>query len=107
MVFRDASEPTDIIWENRHFSRQEYFKRQLIAFVVIGIILFLSFLTIYFISTYSAKIAAVFPPQDCREMDGLYSGDEFRKYAVDDYDYVTEKANRVSDGTLQCFCQIE
>ena len=109
MFFRDASEPTDIIWENRHFSRRDYFKRQLIAFLVVGLILFLSFLTIFFISTYSAKVAAVFPPQDCENFDGLYSAEDYPRYAVDDYEYITEKpdAGRISDGTLQCFCQKE
>ena len=27
MKFVDASEPTDIIWENRHFSRMDYIYR--------------------------------------------------------------------------------
>lgn len=27
MRFKNASEPTDIIWENRHFTRADYFKR--------------------------------------------------------------------------------
>lgn len=27
LKFKDASEPTDIIWENRHFTKADYIKR--------------------------------------------------------------------------------
>ena len=57
MVFKDASEPTDIIWENRHFSRLDYIKREILAIVIITIVLFISFIIILLISNFSAKIA--------------------------------------------------
>mmetsp|Transcript_33793 Transcript_33793/g.44587 ORF Transcript_33793/g.44587 Transcript_33793/m.44587 type:complete len:597 (-) Transcript_33793:841-2631(-) len=107
MRFADASEPTDIIWENRHFTRQDYFKRQLGAFIVIGLILFISFLIIFKISSYSAKVASVFPLVDCEQVGKLYPGDLYKTYAIDDYDYITEKEGRQASGVLQCFCQKE
>ena len=107
MVFNDASEPTDIIWENRHFTTADYFKRQLIAFTLVALVLAISFFTIFKISTYSAKVGAVFPPVDCEGVADMYEGDFLRQYAVDDYEYITAKANRQSSGTLQCFCKLQ
>lgn len=94
MFLNDASEPTDIIWENRHFTRADYFYRQLIAFTVICLVLAISFITIFKISTYSASVASVFPPADCGGIQDLYAGDMFRDAAVDDYEYITEKPGR-------------
>ena len=37
MKFKTCSEPTDIIWENRHFTRRDYFFRQLWAFIIIAV----------------------------------------------------------------------
>ena len=70
--FTDASEPTDIIWENRHFTRRDYIIRELIALGAIVILLFLSLLIIMYISLYSARMAATFPPQDCESVQSSY-----------------------------------
>ena len=78
MVFSDASEPTDIIWENRHFTTADYFKRQLIAFSLVALVLAVSFFTIFKISSYSAKVGAVFPPVDCEGVADMYEGDFLR-----------------------------
>lgn len=107
MEFHDASEPTDIIWENRHFSKVDYIKRQIIAFIIIGLVLAISFIIIFLISQYSAKIASVFPSVDCKKIDDLYSDDLYRDYAIIDYKYVTGKEGRQASGTLQCFCKQE
>jgi len=90
MEFKDASEPTDIIWENRHFTPKDYIVRQLIAFSVIVLLLCGSFAVIYRISSYSAKVAAVFPPVDCEGIESNYVGDLLRQYAIQDYNYITE-----------------
>jgi len=65
MKFSKPSEPTDIIWENRHYSKFDYLYRQLFAAIVIGILLFGSLILIYAISAWSAKLAAVYPPVSC------------------------------------------
>mgnify|MGYP000737003631 FL=1 len=70
--FKDASEPTDIIWENRLFTKKDYIIRQLKAFLIIAILLAGSFGIILAISAYSAKMAAVFPPQDCAGVENAY-----------------------------------
>ena len=101
--FDDASEPTDIIWENRHFTDAQYICRQLFAYVVIAVLLSGSFGIIYAISTYSAAMAKVFPPQDCEGVESAY-GNLLEQYASDDYDYILSHEGAQSAGTLQCFC---
>lgn len=72
MKFRKASEPTDIIWENRIYTRTDYFFRQLVAFTIIGILLFASFAVIYKVARMSAEIAREFPKVDCQAIEQTY-----------------------------------
>lgn len=102
--FKDASEPTDIIWENRHFTATDYMWRQLRAFIIIALLLGGSFGIIFVISGYSAAVAAVFPPQDCEGVTDAY-GSTLEKYASLDYDYIKSHEGAQSSGTLQCFCK--
>ena len=74
MKFRKASEPTDIIWENRIFTQTEYFFRQLVAFSIIGVLLFGSFAFIYNVARTSAEIAREFPKVDCDAISTTYGG---------------------------------
>lgn len=47
---KEASEPTDIIWENRQLSRLDRFKREVITVVIITLVLAGSFLLIFVVS---------------------------------------------------------
>lgn len=47
MKFEKASEPTDIIWENRRFTAMDYLKRELFAYILIGVLLFGSVCVVY------------------------------------------------------------
>lgn len=102
--FKNASEPTDIIWENRHFTQRDYLFRQLFAFFIIGILMFGSLIVIYIISAYSVNLARVFPPTNCDGIELAYGGN-LQEYAVMDYDYIQSTENEPSSGCLQCFCQ--
>lgn len=57
----DASEPTDIIWENRHFTSMERLKRTIIVVGIIAVLLFLSFILLFTLSVTSSKIAGQYP----------------------------------------------
>ena len=87
-IFDKPSEPTDIIWENRQYTPRDYFFRQLFAFTIIGIMLFGSFIFIYWISAFSAEMGAVFPAVDCAGIKAAYT-DLLQTYAVKDYDYIS------------------
>jgi len=102
--FNKPSEPTDIIWENRHFTRSDYIWRQLFAYAIIGVLLFGSFIFIYWIQSTSAEMGRVFPAADCSGIHEAYSS-KMQAYAVDDYDYVQANPGKQSSGVLQCFCQ--
>ena len=54
LIFKKCSEPTDIIWENRHFSGWDYIKRQTLVCVLIGMLLVGSFVLIYWVSSFAA-----------------------------------------------------
>jgi len=104
MYFENCSEPTDIIWENRHFTDRDYLIRQIYAFVIIGVLLFGSMILIYWISAFSAEMAAVFPAVSCDGIKDAY-GDSLETNAVADYDYIMDNPGQPSSGCLQCFCQ--
>jgi len=72
MEFKQASEPTDIIWENRIYTKTDYFFRELVAFTIIGILLFGSFAFIYKVARTSAEIAREFPKVDCDAIEMTY-----------------------------------
>jgi hypothetical protein len=70
--FEDAAEPTDIIWENRHFTGFERFKRTLIVIGVVFLLLFLSFIIIFTCSAMAAKPVLKYP-QSALICGNLYS----------------------------------
>ena len=72
MKFKNASEPTDNIWENRHFVKSETRSREFIAFLIIGFLLFLSFLFIFKVSRLSSSIAKTFPAVSCEAINNNY-----------------------------------
>lgn len=106
MEFKRASEPTDIIWENRIYTATDYFFRQLVAYFIIGVLLFGSFAFIYTVASKSAEIAAEFPNRDCDAIKETY-GNQLQTFAVADYDFVVANDGLPSSGALQCFCADE
>ena len=75
MKFNKASEPTDIIWENRIYTAADYFFRQLVAFSIIAVLLLGSFAFIYKVARTSSEIAREFPKVDCASIRETY-GDQ-------------------------------
>jgi hypothetical protein len=54
--FNGASEPTDIIWENRHFTKKDYVWRQILAYAIIFVALAFCFWLTYVIAAKAAKV---------------------------------------------------
>ena len=67
-----ASEPTDIIWENRHFTKRDYLKREIFAYTIILIALAGCFYLTYLIARAAAEVSKVFPPLDCNALRNNY-----------------------------------
>ena len=72
LVFEETSEPTDIIWENRHWTRAQIFWRAIAAWIIILILMAGSFVFIYWVSSLSSKVARVFPTVDCETLRTNY-----------------------------------
>lgn len=72
LKFYETSEPTDIIWENRHFTRREIFWRSICAWIVIIFLLSASFIFIYWVSSMSSDVSHVFPVKDCNNVVSTY-----------------------------------
>lgn len=72
MKFKEASEPTDIIWENRVYTKTDYWIRSFFAFSIIGVLLLGSFAFIYKVARTSADIAIEFPKVDCAAIEQTY-----------------------------------
>lgn len=104
LEFLDASEPTDIIWENRYLTRKAIFWREICAWIVIAILMSGSFVIVYYVSGLSAKIARVFPTVDCDTLLANY-GSEIDEFALADYNFIEDHPGMQSSGCLQCFCQ--
>lgn len=56
MRIKNASEPTDIIWENRHFSVYERYVRTFIVIMISFLLLLISFAVIYEVTEISVSI---------------------------------------------------
>ena len=66
-----ASEPSDIIWENRHFTTCERMKRKAIVYSIISLMLFASFIIIFILQSTSDKALQKYPIiSDCSKLIG-------------------------------------
>ena len=73
LVLVESTEPTNIIWENRHWTAADYMKRTAIVFVVIFFLVLVSFGMIFFCKQFSIKINNKYPMVDCDLTRSTYS----------------------------------
>ena len=73
---KQAVEPSDIIWENRNMTSSARLKRAFIIFIVIGSILVMSFVLIFWISRHVSRLAEKYPMQNCPLMEKNYADKE-------------------------------
>jgi len=59
--FKQATEPTNIIWENRHYTWKDYLWRQFLAYLIIFVLLLGSFLVVFLVAKESSRIANQYP----------------------------------------------
>ena len=72
LMIEAASEPSDIIWENRHFTDRERVKKKLIVILLMTLLLFTSFCLIYIGASYSLKLLRVYPAVTCEDLPPEY-----------------------------------
>jgi hypothetical protein len=110
--FKDAAEPTDIIWENRHNTQIVRVKRTIIVILCVFFLLFLSFCIIYTCSSYSSKSSLKYTTTDCADLYTDYGTQAvFEEYAFREYfanrdpsDWETELTDYDYGSIIKCFC---
>lgn len=68
LILKEATEPTNIIWENRHHTSADYAKRTLQVIAIVACLLAVSFMAIYFCKTYAIDNARVYPQIDMKKI---------------------------------------
>lgn len=105
----EASEPTDIIWENRSFTQWERLKRSLIVIGIVFLLLCASFVVVFICSQEANKPLLKYPAQNCTEVfetEGKFMLE--RSFAEWDRNFDDSGDDEVDDaiysGILKCFC---
>ena len=106
----EAAEPTDIIWENRHFTSFQRFRRSLIVIGCVFCLLFISFCIIFFCSKTATAPLLRYPSSvNCTELNATYSNPKtFKINAMQEW-WENEpliKAGKDTrfNGFTQCYC---
>ena len=108
-----ASEPSDIIWENRSFSPEQRTTKRIIMAIIILIALAVSFSIIFAASKASLAKKEKYPKINCQEIINNYGTrhDLWEKDAVIEFkqNKLAEDEDRETNfsGAMQCFCQQE
>jgi ABC-type multidrug transport system permease subunit len=81
----ESTEPTNIIWENRHWTASDIAKRTCIAFTLIFILLMLSLCVIFYCEMYAIEVDSTYPTVDCDYIDEVYGEDNLEYWAYLEY----------------------
>lgn len=108
---KPASEPTDIIWENRHITIFEKFQRSIIVTVLCGVLLLISFFLIFSAQKNAMALKNKYPKQNCKDFTKEYEHREniWEKEAIMEF-MVNEEIEEnegvaLYTGPMQCFCK--
>ena len=85
MVFERSQSPTNIIWENR--INKTFWRNYAKASLAILLLLAVSFVIIYQMSSGKANFRQFFAQKDCEFVNEVY-GDKLQKFAVQEYDII-------------------
>jgi hypothetical protein len=107
----EAAEPTDIIWENRHFTAFQRFRRTLIVIGCVFVLLFISFCIIFVCSKQATKPILRYPTSvNCTELRNTYpNATIFKLNAMEEWyenkPLIENDDDTRFNGFVQCFCQ--
>lgn len=103
-----ASEPSDIIWENRHITHGIRRQRMVIVVIKTIIMLILAFVLIFACASYSLTLLRKFPDVACDKLPDNDSSANLKKAAIREWGnnhYLEKQGVEVSyAGYVQCFC---
>lgn len=101
LYFEKATEPTNIIWENRFLTKGQRFRRTIEVSAIIVVLILISFSIISACKVASAKFTQKYPQVECGPLYSAY-GEKLEKWAAKEYD--DQSNGQPLGGTLQCFC---
>ena len=104
-----ASEPTDIIWENRHITPRQRICRSIMASLVVWALLGLAFWAIFICAQFSVKNLLKYPAVDCDAITELQTESELMRSAMVEWVQNQALENHGEEvsyaGNVQCFCK--
>ncbi|CAI2372771.1 unnamed protein product [Moneuplotes crassus] len=107
LYFKPALEPSSILWENQYVPQSEKAWKIIISLMVVFLILFASFVFLFYAQKEIYDYMNVYPYIDCDSIVKTY-GDSLEHYGVLEWVYLKEtlhsKDLTSSTGTLSCFC---
>ena len=105
--FTKASEPSDVIWENKHQSRKAYLCKALIAAVAVGLLLSITFIWVFLLKTSYTQ--SHYGGMNWESVYKVYSDpDTLLKYAMkESFVYFKKGIKTTLDGALKCFWEQE
>ena len=104
--FKPAVEPTNIIWENSHFSFTHIVTRSIIVISIIAFLLLGAFAIFFFLKKGLITTNAKYMNLNCDSFNKYLDNDDTRvRYAlIDYYDFYHSGTKTMMTGALQCFC---
>jgi hypothetical protein len=85
LYFSKATEPTNIIWENRYLTPRQRFTRALKVSGIILILILISFTIIFVCKKFSSAYSEKYPAVDCPTLDSVY-GSNLEKWAAHEFE---------------------
>ncbi|CDW90155.1 UNKNOWN [Stylonychia lemnae] len=103
LAFTEATEPTNIIWENRYLNDVQRFMRKLIVAVLVGIFLALTVFIFFLLKKATIDNQQKYPPsKDCDQIRTLFKDiNVLAQVAATDKDPTLDKRGT---GVYQCYC---
>lgn len=72
LIFKQATEPTNIIWENRQYLKGDIIKRSLFVGLLVLVLLIASFAIIFLCKLWTIKANDIYPKVNCNEIVKQY-----------------------------------
>ena len=106
LKFRKATEPTNIIWENRQFNVKDRVIRSLAAITIVSLLLSISFYGIFITKKKAVSLVSKYKMDNCADLVSYY-GEDLEKFAFHEWISYYQKGARQLSGVMNCFCKHE